>query len=319
VDDLDIQERENDLVVGTHGRSIWILPGLAPLQQVAAGSITTDAFLFPVPRATHWFTTGGWPFWGDQWAAEPAPDGAVIRYLLQEAVDSLSLEIADPLGQTVRTLEAPRSAGLHQVVWDLRERVPVEMAEGEDAPEGAQVLPGTYFVRLTAGGDVAEQEVQVRMDPRVETERNALRMRQEAARSAALLGATVQNARAAVDRLRGQLEEAATLLREAGADSALVVEAETMHEELDSLREALGEAAPGRAAAGIEANAGPPTADQRYALERGWAEVPPLVEEVNGYVTERLPELYRRMDEAGVRPDPGEPVEIPGPPGGGDG
>jgi hypothetical protein len=144
-------------------------------------------------------------------------------------------------------------------------------------------------------------------------------MRQEAARSAALLGATVQNARGAVDRLREKLDEAATLLREAGADSALVVEAETMHEELDSLREALGEAAPGRAAAGIEANAGPPTADQRYALERGWEEVPPLVEDVNAYVTERLPELYRRMDQAGVRPDPGEPVEIPDPPGGGAG
>jgi len=185
------------------------------------------------------------------------------------------------------------------------------------APSGAQVLPGTYLVRLETGSDIAEQEVLVRMDPRVETDFTALELRQDAARSAATLGATTLNAQRAIQRLQGQLRDAAALLREAEADSTLVAEAETMQEELDSLSEALDEANPRQAAGGIEDNAGAPTADQRYALARGWEEVPPLVEEVNRYVTERLPQLYDRMDQAGVRPDPGEPVVIPPPPPGG--
>ncbi len=378
VDDMVVHPRENDLVVGTHGRSIWILDDLAPLEDLATGSVfDKNAHLFPVAGATQWFRMGGWPFRGDVYEAANPPDGAVIRYWLAEGVDSATLSVTSEDGGPVRTLEATAGPGVNQVVWDLREDAPVEMPEGQDggpggggfggAPRGPLVLPGAYVVQLEAGGQTMQEDVAVRLDPRASADMEALQARQEAARDVATLNGTIALAARALRRLSEQLEAAEDLLRVAGGDdgdagradvggvegageteaageaagagegadpgegagtgegaeaaedatedaghiAALKEQAETLAAEVDSLQRRLQRARPGRAASGIERNAGPPSKGQLLAVAHAWEQVPALVEQVNEYVEERVPEFHRRMNEAGVRPKAGEPVALP--------
>ncbi len=372
VDDLVVHPRDNDLVVGTHGRSIWILDDLAPLQQIAeGGAFDRQAHLFPVATATQRFRLGGWPFKGDVYEAENPPDGAVVRYWLAEGVDSVKLVVTSAMGEEVRELEATVEAGMNMVVWDMREAPPVEVPPAADggggpggggrfggATEGPLVLPGAYLVQLEAGDQVAQQEVVVRMDPRVAVDMTALRARQSAARDAAAINATVTLANRALRRLSDQLDDAEALLkglagddgdagdsaengaevqvapaaaREAageagdvaaeGSEAAvpaaagpfadLIEEVAMLSAAVDSLREELQDARPGRAAAGIERNAGPPAASQLAAVDLAWEQVPALVERANEYVTERVPAFQRRMAEAGATPKPGEPVPLP--------
>jgi hypothetical protein len=62
-----------------------------------------------------------------------------------------------------------------------------------------------------------------------------------------------------------------------------------------------------------------PTADQLWQIERAWSEVPGLVERVNEVITQDLPALYSELNRLGIRPDPGEPLEVPRRSGGGGG
>jgi len=332
VDDLVVHPRDNDLVVGTHGRSIWILDDLAPLEHMAGGAVfDQQAYLFPVPRATQWFRMGGWPFRGDVYEAENPPDGAVARYWLAEGMDSATLSVMTPGGQAVRSLDAPADAGMNQVVWDLREDAPVDVPSEDGSGGGGAgggrfggstagplVLPGAYVVRLEAGDQVAEQEVVVRMDPRTDPNVSALRARQTTAREVATLNATVVLAVRALNRASRHLDEAGALLDEGAAlpggdevRDSLKAELAELTAAADSLREDLQEARPGRAAAGIERNAGPPSASQLAAIDRAWERVPPLVEEANAYVAERVSAFWDRMARAGVRPSLGDPVKVP--------
>ena len=348
VDDMVVHPRDNDLVVGTHGRSIWILDDLAPLEDLATGSVfDKNAHLFPVAGATQWFRMGGWPFRGDVYEAENPPDGAVIRYWLAEGVDSAALSVTSEDGATVRTLDATAEPGVNQVIWDLREDAPVEMPEGGGgggpgggggfgfggAPRGPLALPGAYVVQLEAGGQTMREEVAVRLDPRAKADAEALRARQSAARDVATLNGTIALAMRALRRLSEQLEAAEELLQVAESNAAagtsegaeavedaaedagpladLKEQAETLAAEVDSLQQRLQRARPGRAASGIERNAGPPSKSQLLAIAHAWEQVPALVKEVNEHVEERVPEFHRRMNEAGVRPKAGDPVPAP--------
>jgi photosystem II stability/assembly factor-like uncharacterized protein len=87
VDDIQIQARENDLVLATHGRSIWILDDVTPIEKMDAGVSGSDLTLFPARAATSFFIrqrrwSGGQKFF----TAKNPPYGAILNYYLKEAV-----------------------------------------------------------------------------------------------------------------------------------------------------------------------------------------------------------------------------------------
>ncbi|HEX9887032.1 MAG TPA: hypothetical protein VGA70_11120, partial [Longimicrobiales bacterium] len=248
VDDLVLHPRDNDLLIGTHGRSIWILQDVTPLERLArAEALASAAHLFPVRRATQWARAGGWPFWGDQFFAEDPEDGALIRYWLADeppeagvvtngAADEPgtghgepSVTILDASGRVVRHLDGPTEAGINAVIWDMRHDPPYEPEPGGAAPgqggggfgggppPGPLVLPGTYTVRLEAGGVSMEESVEVRIDPRVEVNPTALRARYDAAMGAHALAAPLRDAQARVRALTEQLGDVDDLLSESEA------------------------------------------------------------------------------------------------------
>lgn len=201
----DLVIHENDLVVGTHGRSIWILDNIAPLRELKEE--TTNAFLFSPSDAIrvrdNMFSDTPLP--PEEPTAPNPPDGAIIDYLLTEEVAQVKLEIVNPRDGTlirsystedpekpIDTTALPhptywikppqklgKTKGQHRFVWDLKYEPPRGTKREFDiaaayqstpsTPVGPLVLPGDYTVRLTVDGQVFEKNVTVKMDPRVKT------------------------------------------------------------------------------------------------------------------------------------------------------
>jgi photosystem II stability/assembly factor-like uncharacterized protein len=175
VNDFVIHPRDNDLVLATHGRGVWILDDVSAIQQLTPAVMSEAAHLF-APRAAaeiRYFNpkahTGDMVFRGQNPAA-----GALIDYYLQSAGGDVAVSILDGSGTVVARVDATKNAGLNRVVWNLRhEPLPAgpagEESGGRAAPmPGPFVMPGEYAVRLTAGGKSQDQKLQVLEDPRVQ-------------------------------------------------------------------------------------------------------------------------------------------------------
>ncbi|HWK12649.1 MAG TPA: hypothetical protein VNR64_21490, partial [Vicinamibacterales bacterium] len=125
IDDLVIQPREHDLIAGTHGRSIWVVDDISPLEQMNDGIATSQdgAYLFDIRPATAWINdiqeqveVGG----QKNFRGENPPPGASINYWLKSAAKDVKITISDMSGKEVRTLEGPKDAGVNRINWDLR-------------------------------------------------------------------------------------------------------------------------------------------------------------------------------------------------------
>jgi hypothetical protein len=179
VDDIAIHHRDNDLVLATHGRSIWILDDLAPLQQLAATPLDPELHVFPIRPALQWSTWANTGTTGDkQFFGENPPEGALIRYYLARPVPGTQAKvtITMPDGTVVRELTGPAEAGLNQAVWDTRGESPVPPTRGGGPvgggffgqSRGARVDPGAYSVTVTVGAQTRKATVEVNDDPRIE-------------------------------------------------------------------------------------------------------------------------------------------------------
>jgi photosystem II stability/assembly factor-like uncharacterized protein len=203
----DLVIHEDDLVVGTHGRSFWILDNITPLRQFDQRATEAPAHLFKpqLARRVRWNTYTDTPLPPEEPAGKNPPDGAILDYALTAAAAGpVTLEIRDASGKMIRrfsSADKPEpvdekemnvptywvrpaqvlsgAAGFHRFVWDLRmpppdalsHDYPISAIFGDTArePLGPWVLPGQYTVRLTAGGRSLTQPLTVAMDPRVKT------------------------------------------------------------------------------------------------------------------------------------------------------
>lgn len=186
IDDIAIHPRENDLILGTHGRSIWILDDLTPLEQMTETIAASDAFLFNTRPAIAWRIYSHKGSTGNKlYAAPNPPAGAVISYYLREKpTETVKLSISDAQGNLIRELTLPNDPGVQRAVWDLRYPSPAlsSSASGERAQTPAQaaanpggfglargprVLPGEYQIKLQIGAHQFTQTLRVEEDPRI--------------------------------------------------------------------------------------------------------------------------------------------------------
>ena len=174
VDDIELQARENDLVLATHGRSIWIFDDLTPLEKMDATVAASDLTFFP-PR-----TTDIWRNVPRRWSAgqkmfngKNPPPGAIINYYLKAALPppeakkdaaqsketadaeksaekhdekqepkkeaKVKITITDSAGKVVRELDGPAAAGVNRTSWDLRYTAP-----SEPTPEQLEAIAAGY-------------------------------------------------------------------------------------------------------------------------------------------------------------------------------
>jgi photosystem II stability/assembly factor-like uncharacterized protein len=153
VDDIVIHPRERDIVIGTHGRSVWILDDATPLEQWTP-AVADSPVTFFTPRATTaYFTSNMGGTWGQRMFAAPNPPfGAYFNYFIAKATgDGVTISVSDAGGREVRRLTGPGTPGFHRVVWDLqgepRQRIP--RPEWNDQP--LFVPAARYTAKLTYG------------------------------------------------------------------------------------------------------------------------------------------------------------------------
>ncbi len=208
----DLVVKGDDLVIGTHGRSFWILDDVTPLRQMTAEIAAANAHLFEPQKAvrvrrSRWTDT---PLPPEEPAGENPPDGAILDYLLGETpARPVVLEIRDAAGQVVRRYASddtpepkveplivtadwarparvlPATPGLHRWVWDLRYPAPPASSHEypinanphrtPPEPEGPLVLPGIYTAALVVDGTTLTRTLTVAMDPRVKASAADLR------------------------------------------------------------------------------------------------------------------------------------------------
>jgi photosystem II stability/assembly factor-like uncharacterized protein len=203
----DLVVKDDDLVVGTHGRSFWILDDITPLRQWMTQMAGTKPYLFAPQLATRVRRSNNTdtPIPPEEPMGQNPPDGAIINYWLKDDAQSVELTVLDETGLFVRRyssgdpldqldesrlayptywFRAPRSlstkAGLQRWTWDLRFAPPagVGRAYGMQAllrdtppgPFGPLAMPGNYTVVFVVNGNqVMRQPLKLRMDPRVTT------------------------------------------------------------------------------------------------------------------------------------------------------
>jgi len=212
----DLVIHDDDIVVGTHGRSFWILDDMTPLRQLAAKTAVAETFLFK-PKLTYRFRRNkntDTPLPPEEPAGKNPPDGAIINYrLASDARAPVVLEILNGSGGVVRSFSSADSvepveadlnvptywlrppqplastAGTHRFVWDLHYPPPRVLGYGYpisaiygDTPRyplGPAVLPGEYSIRLTVSGRTYSQPLTIKMDPRAPITDAGLRLQHD--------------------------------------------------------------------------------------------------------------------------------------------
>jgi hypothetical protein len=151
VRDIVVHPRENDLIIATHGRGVYILDNATSLQEIAAAK-ADDVFLFDVRQASRYQMWGKDSNLGQKtFTAQNPPNGALIDYYLKADVNGpIVITVADKNGKTVRTIRSmANKAGVNRAVWDLRYDPPIPAAGS--GPGGG----GGGFGRGGGGGQAA--------------------------------------------------------------------------------------------------------------------------------------------------------------------
>ena len=155
VHDLLVHPRENDLVVGTYGRGIFVTD-ITPLREWNAEIFEKEVHLFAVePKAQR--VTRGWGnyhLYGDRHLSTPnEPNAVAIYYYLKEhPQDGITIDILDAENEVIRQIKASGTKGLNRVLWNMRP-TPPERQPGQRRffGRGSMVDPGEYTIVLKIG------------------------------------------------------------------------------------------------------------------------------------------------------------------------
>jgi len=174
--DMAIHGRDNALVLASHARGMWVLDQINALQELTPSILTKPSHLFTMQPAHQVRMANLRPHAGDMvFRGENPANGAYVDYWIAQSGASATLTVLDASGVFVQELKPTTSRGINRIVWNLRYAdIPLRGGGGEDdegpsrsSTDGPLVLPGTYTVRLVAGGVTSSQQVVVREDPRV--------------------------------------------------------------------------------------------------------------------------------------------------------
>ena len=171
VHDLAIHPTEHDLIVGTHGRGIYIIDDLTALRGLTSEIMESKVAILPARPAPQ-VLSGGMSWFGsdDEFAGRNPDESATINYWLKRRhlFGDLKIEVYDGDGELITTLPGKKRRGINRVGWPMRMKPPtlppakalVFAFQGPRVPEGA------YTFKLIKGKEVLEGEVELVADPR---------------------------------------------------------------------------------------------------------------------------------------------------------
>ncbi|MFC1554092.1 WD40/YVTN/BNR-like repeat-containing protein, partial [candidate division KSB1 bacterium] len=174
--DLVIHPRDGDLVAGTHGRGVWIMDDITPLQQLTDEVLASDGFLFQNRVHTSWrsINTGG-SGGAMYFRGENPPTTAAINYYLgTSARGTVQFEISNVAQNLKRTFSIDANPGINRLMWDLRFDAPGRAGQqqqtsgrGGRGRGGPAAGPGDYLIKMTYNGQIYTSTITVRDDPNV--------------------------------------------------------------------------------------------------------------------------------------------------------
>jgi hypothetical protein len=358
VDDILIHPRDNDLILGTHGRGVWILDDLAPLEQLSDQALSAELHLFDIRAATQDRIYGHKGNTGHKWfLASNPPEGALISYYVkskpapggrEEEGGPVRITIANAAGAAVRELRGPAEAGVNRINWDLRHEAPVRREPGAGPggggffgqARGPLVPPGTYTVKVTLGSQTATGSVKVEEDPRVQISAADRKVWYDAVMAAGKVLGEADRANRTVTTLRQQLAALTeSLNRRTPRPSEAVTKAvRDLADKVNALSRRFTRQAPAGFAGAplgdepdpvmpraqglfgaMNSMTAPPTTQQREAAARVAKQVADLAAQVNAVRDKDVPALNKLLLDNGIgRLDPSEPPPGPRRPGGDD-
>lgn len=260
----DLIVKDNDLVLGTNGRSIWIFDDLTPIRDGSWRIAENGIYLFPVQDATRYRYYSPIQSPNAKTAGDNPPQGAIIQYSLKKKPKGpIKLEILDEMGTLVNTLSSKEEpddeseddpdgpeepfkktiltteVGVNRINWNLHYQgatfIKGAKIDSGDPKEGPLVSPGAYIVKLTVEGKTLTQRVTVKPDPRVqltqaeldEQLKFALALREDISR----LSQTVMRLRS----VKGQITSRKELWKDHAKTEPLIKMSEELIGKLDAL------------------------------------------------------------------------------------
>jgi photosystem II stability/assembly factor-like uncharacterized protein len=220
VHDIIIHPRDNDIILATHGRSLWVFDDATAVQKMSADVMQKEAHLFET-RPTHRYAMmmtrygiGDKPFRGQN-----PPNGALVTYYLKEKLDAkipVKLQVFDSSNKMIGEYKnLAKEKGVNRFVWNishegtrLRRPLPPEFLEFAGPPRGPQVIPGTYTAKLFVGDKLqGESKVEVRVDPTVKVTPEGLQAQFDLAMKLRDLTSTMNDGLRQLDSLQMQTNQ----------------------------------------------------------------------------------------------------------------
>src|SRR5229473_1475318 len=260
----DLTIHGDDLIVGTHGRSFWILDDITPLRQLNPDVARAAVTLFKPQEAIRfrWNRNPDTPLPPEVPAGKNPPDGAILDYYLAAPSNKpVTLEIFDSENHLVRryaSTDKPEplekiaaanpipmywvrptqivsgEAGMHRFVWDLHYPAPESLGhefpisaivhDTAQTPLGVWAMPGKYTVKLTVDGKDYAQPLSVKIDPRIKASEADLHKQFEMEAGAVEGMNESYQALRQVQSLRAQIKDRAGKAKGALADSISALE-----------------------------------------------------------------------------------------------
>ncbi len=177
VRDIAIHSRDSDLIVATHGRGIFIVDDLTPLRALTPEILAKDAAFLPSRPAALALPASEQRFDGNaEFVGATLPEAAPIVYYQKRRhiFGDLRIEIYDPQGRLVTTIQGDKRRGLNRVQWPERAKPPkvppaAGLVENEFALLGPQVQEGDYTVKLIKGKETYTTTIKLVPDPRTKS------------------------------------------------------------------------------------------------------------------------------------------------------
>ena len=286
--DMVIQEREADLVIGTFGRSIYVLDDIRPLRVFAKNSGKTPVEKLTAIAAPDAFQAEihqphGERFPADgKYAAENRDFGGRLSFILndpgKEKLDSVVVSIFNEEGEQIRTIKKLPTQGVNKVSWNLDRKASVETpsfrgggggqggrARGFYEASGGDALPGKYKVVLKYGDETAETAIMVYSDPRIQPNLADLKAREEFIKQTEALSGEVMKATRQLDDAKKTIDKLLAYAKDVDSESVkeLVKLANETKKKVDTTREAFY--GPTREGQGIIRNLYPSTMTRLFA------------------------------------------------------
>ncbi len=318
VDDIAIHPRENDLIFGTHGRSVWILDDITPLEQLTPSVLNSHFHLFDIRSATIFSYISHKGNLGHKFFTAPNPPfGAIISYYLKEKPkEKVKIIIFDSKGKKIRELEVPSDPGINRINWDLRYESPkVERRERRGffgPPRPPFVLPDTYQVKLMVNGKEMTKAVKVELDSMYDISLEEYKEWHDDLLKLMRIFMNISKVNKKIEKVEAQLKDVEKKLKEIKGTDELMKQIDNFKKKMSEFKNVLiggrdfrtmRQSVRGRVMMlyySISSYIAPPTPPQKQEIEKASKKSKELIEKINSLIETEVPKLNQMLKEKNI-------------------